>query len=103
MREAVQQATGGGTDAVGTVIGAVWGFVGGVFGLVTILILAFYLLRRRRAASCAPFVRLFPRSERAARRRCAAGASPTKVSAWLGGQLLLGGDHRHARRRSGCG
>ena len=47
--EAVQQAQrAGGSDAVGTVIGAVWGFVGGVFGLVTILILAFYSDARRR-------------------------------------------------------
>ena len=32
-----------------------------------------------------------------------ATACTTKVSAWLGGQLLLGGHHRHAPPRSACG
>ena len=31
--EAVQQAPGGGSDAVGTVVAAIWGIVGGVFGV----------------------------------------------------------------------
>jgi predicted PurR-regulated permease PerM len=86
--EAVRRANGaGGPDAVGTVIGAVWGFFGGVFGLVTILILAFYFMldaeRFRRW-----FVRLFPRAEQP---RVEEGCRriSTKVSAWLGGQLLL--------------
>jgi len=88
LGEAVQQANGqGGSDAVGTVIGAVWGFFGGVFGLVTILILAFYLMldaeRFRRT-----FVRLFPRAERR-RVEDACQRISAKVSAWLGGQLLL--------------
>jgi predicted PurR-regulated permease PerM len=86
--EAVQQANGQ-SDAVGTVIGAVWGFFGGVFGLVTILILAFYLMldadRFRRT-----FVRLFPRPERR-RVEDACQRISNKVSAWLGGQLLLAG------------
>jgi predicted PurR-regulated permease PerM len=42
--EAVRQAPAAGSDAVGTVLSAIWGFVGGVFGVVTILIVAFYLL-----------------------------------------------------------
>lgn len=87
--EAVQQAPGAGSDAVGTVVGAVWGFVGGVFGVVTILILAFYLmLDAERIART--FVRLFPRDEQP-RVEDACRRISTKVSAWLGGQLLLAG------------
>ena len=86
--EALQRANGqGGSDAVGTVIGAVWGFFGGVFGLVTILILAFYLmLDATRLAQT--FVRLFPRAERP-RVEDACRRVSNKISAWLGGQLLL--------------
>jgi predicted PurR-regulated permease PerM len=86
--EAVRQAPVGGTDAVTTVVSAIWGFVGGVFGIVTILIVAFYLLVDAdnivRAA-----VRLFPRQERA-RVRDASRRAGEKVSAWMAGQLLLG-------------
>ena len=87
--EAVQRAPGAGPDAVETLVGAIWGFFGGVFGLVTILILAFYfMLDAERFAH--GFVRLFPRSERP-RVEDACRRVSTKVSAWLGGQLLLGG------------
>ena len=87
--EAVQQATsaGGGSDAVSTVLGALWGFVGGVFGLITILILAFYLLLDSRALF-RRFVSLFPAAERE-RVEDACHRVATKVSAWLAGQLLL--------------
>src|SRR5881397_2292466 len=45
LQEAVQSAPpGSGGSAVNTVLSAVWGLVGGVFGVVTILILSFYLL-----------------------------------------------------------
>jgi predicted PurR-regulated permease PerM len=86
VRDAVQQ-TAGGTDAVGTVVGAIWGFVGGVFGLLTILILAFYFLVDS-SSLVRTFVRLFPRGERP-RVEDACLRVSTKVSAWLGGQLLL--------------
>ena len=89
LMEAVARAprTGGG-EAVGTVVGAVAGVVGGLFGLITILILTFYLLveadNLRRT-----MLRLFPAQNRA--RVAAASRDITvKVSAWLGGQLLLG-------------
>ena len=87
MREAVEQAPGTRTDAVGTIVGALWSFVGGIFGLVTILILAFYLMVDS-SNIVNVFVRLFPRGRRR-RVREACDSVSTKVSAWLGGQLLL--------------
>ena len=86
--EAVQQTTQGtSSDAVTTVIGAVSGFVGGVFGLLTILILAFYLLLDSRTLF-RNFVSLFPKGERD-RVEDVCRRISTKVSAWLAGQLLL--------------
>jgi predicted PurR-regulated permease PerM len=89
MQEAVEQAPGTKTDAVGTILGALWSVVGGIFGLVTILILAFYLMVDSDNI-VGVFVRLFPRGRRT-RVREACGSISTKVSAWLGGQLLLAG------------
>jgi predicted PurR-regulated permease PerM len=87
VREAVEQAPGTGGDAVTTIIGAVWGVVGGVFGIITVLIITFYLLVDADAI-VRTFLRLFPVSERGrAHDGCREVAS--KVSAWLGGQLLL--------------
>lgn len=63
VQEAVQKSPVGSSDAVGTIIGAVWGFLGGLFGFVTILILSFYLLLDSNSFVRA-FVRLFPRPER---------------------------------------
>ena len=86
--EAIQQTTtSGGTDAVSAVVGAVWGFVGGVFGLVTILILAFYLLLDSRSLF-RNFLTVFPRAERD-RVEDASRRISGKVSAWLAGQLML--------------
>ncbi len=89
VREAVQQAPGGGSDAVGTLIGAVTGLVGGLFGFVTILLLAFYFLVDAEGI-LNTFRRLFPRSEQP-RVADACVRISAKVSAWLGGQLLLAG------------
>ena len=90
LKEAVARAPGtGGGEAVGTVIGAVVGVVGGIFGLVTILILTFYILVEADSLRDT-MLRLFPRPDRP--RVAAASRDITeKVSAWLGGQLLLGG------------
>ena len=91
LREAVQRApvgVGAGTDTVGTVFGAIAGVVGGVFGFVTILILTFYFLVEADSLRGA-MLRLFPRGQRD--RAAAASRDITvKISAWLGGQLLLG-------------
>jgi predicted PurR-regulated permease PerM len=85
--DVIRQAPVGGSDAVGTVLQAVWGFIGGLFGAVTILILSFYLLAHS-ANLVRGFVKLFPRSERL-RVEDACLRVTAKVSAWLGGQLLL--------------
>jgi predicted PurR-regulated permease PerM len=89
VREAVEQAPSAvtGADAVGTVLGAIWGLVGGVFGLVTILILAFYLLLDSENI-VRTFVRLFPKGEQP-RVEGACRRVTTKVSGWVGGQILL--------------
>jgi len=86
-QEAVQQTGGAAPDAVGILVGAVFGFVGGVFGLVTILVLAFYLMVDGENL-VALFVRLFPHMRRA-RVEDACRRVTSKISAWLGGQLLL--------------
>jgi predicted PurR-regulated permease PerM len=90
LREAVARApVSGGGEAVGTVLGAVIGVAGGVIGLVTLLILTFYILVDADALLDG-MLRLFAPRERA--RVAAASRDVTlKVSAWLGGQLLLGG------------
>jgi predicted PurR-regulated permease PerM len=90
-REAVERAPGSGnTQAVGrTVLSAVAGLVGGIVGFLTILILTFYFLVEAKALR-STLLQLFPRRNRA-RVDAAAGAITTKVSAWLGGQLLLAG------------
>ncbi|HEY1302803.1 MAG TPA: AI-2E family transporter [Vicinamibacterales bacterium] len=86
--EAVRQAPVGGSDAVETLLGALWGIVGGVFGVVTILIVAFYMLVDS-SNIVSTFVRAFPRAERARVSAACADVS-AKVSAWLAGQLFLG-------------
>ncbi len=90
-QEAVQQTAGnsGAQDTIGLVIGAVFGFVGGVFGLITILVLAFYFLVDS-SGLVTVFLRLFPRETRP-QVQDACRRVTNKVSAWLGGQLLLAG------------
>lgn len=89
LKEAVERAPGAGGDAVGTVAAAVFGFVGGLVGLITILILTFYLLVEADSIRDG-FLRLFPARNRA-RIAKASGEVTIKVSAWLNGQLLLAG------------
>jgi predicted PurR-regulated permease PerM len=87
LKEAIQQAPGKPTDAVGTIMTALWGFFGGVVGVATILILTFYLLIEADGL-VAGFVRLFPRDRRA-RVAGVAHDIARKVAAWLAGQFLL--------------
>ena len=90
-RQAVEKADvsgGGGERAVGTVVTAVTGVAGGLFGLFTILVLTFYFLveagRLRES-----LLQFFARRNRA-RVDAAIRDITLKVSAWLGGQLMLG-------------
>ena len=86
--ELLKQAPAGSTDAVTTVLAAIWSIVGGVFGLVTILLLTFYLLvDSERLFNL--FVKLFPPSQRQ-RVSNVSELMAVKISAWLGGQILLG-------------
>ena len=79
--------SGGATAAVSTLFGAVRNVLGGVFAIVTLVLLTFYMLVDSREIFSF-FVRLFPRRHRA--QVAAISATVTdKVSAWLGGQLLL--------------
>ena len=88
FKDLLQQAPAGGGDAVGVVMGALWGFVGGIFGIISILLLTFYMLvDADRVFSF--FVQLFPKRDR--NRVSAIGEKvAVKISAWLGGQMLLG-------------
>ena len=88
LQEALEKApVGSSADYVTTVLGALWGVLGGVVGVVTILILTFYLLVEAETI-LATFVRLFPRRRRS-RVEAVSREITHKVSAWLGGQLLL--------------
>jgi predicted PurR-regulated permease PerM len=87
MREAVARAPGTGGDAVQKVGSALGHVAGGIFGVFTILILTFYLLVdswNMRAQA----LRLFPAKHRT-RVDAASRDAMGKISAWLGGQLLL--------------
>ena len=91
FQQAVQRApAAGGSEVIGrTVFSAVVGLAGGIFGLLTILILTFYLLVE--AGTLRRFlISLFPRGSRT-RVDAATRTITEKVSAWLGGQMLLAG------------
>jgi predicted PurR-regulated permease PerM len=92
FRQAVERAPGGvgGSAMIGrTLFSAIVGVAGGIFGLLTILILTFYLLVEAGSLRRL-LLQLFPFRSRA-RVDAAARDITTKVSAWLGGQLLLAG------------
>lgn len=87
MREAVERAPGSGGDAVSQVARTAASLAGGIFGILTILILTFYMLVDSWALRESA-LRLFPKKHRA-RADAASRQVMSKVSAWLGGQLLL--------------
>jgi predicted PurR-regulated permease PerM len=78
-----------GADAVGTAVGAAWGVAGGIVGVVTIVVLSLYLVIEAEQ-TLGTFVRLFPRERRPAVDAVARKIT-FRVSAWLRGQVLLGG------------
>jgi predicted PurR-regulated permease PerM len=89
LAELVKQAPmAGSADAVTTVLFALWGIVGGVFGVVTILLLTFYFLVDSENLFNL-LVRLFPPAQRP-RVAKVGELVAVKISAWLGGQILLG-------------
>ena len=90
LEEAVQNAPSGtGGNAVGTVLVAISSLIGGIFGLITILILTFYLLIEA-GAMFEYLVRFVPARRRGdvATRRA---RRSSKVSAWLRAQFVLAG------------
>jgi len=90
LQEAVENAPkGAGGNAVGTVLVAISSLIGGIFGLITILILTFYLLVEAQAMF-EYFVRFAPVSRRADI-ATVAREMVSKVSAWLRAQFLLAG------------
>lgn len=86
-RDAIEQAPGGGEETLGPVLAAVSGFVGGMFGVITMLILTFYLLIDAEPLF-GTLLRLFP-VQRRARVAEVAREITIKVSAWLIGQFVL--------------
>jgi len=90
LAEAVSSAPeGASTNAVGTVLIALSSIVGGLFGLITILILSFYLLIE--AQSMFQYVVRFIPVGRRADVATAAREAVSKVSAWLRAQFVLAG------------
>jgi predicted PurR-regulated permease PerM len=88
LEEAVQNAPSGtGGNAVGTVLVAISGLIGGVFGLITILILSFYFLVE--AQSMFEYLIRFVPAGRRADVSTALRQAVSKVSAWLRAQFLL--------------
>jgi predicted PurR-regulated permease PerM len=90
LEEAVQNAPSGtGGNAVGTVLVAISSLLGGVFGLITILILSFYLLIEAQPMFDS-LIRFVPEGRRA-HVATAARQAVIKVSAWLRAQFVLAG------------
>ena len=90
LQEAVQNApAGSGGNAVNTVLVAIWSVVGGVFGIVTILILSFYFLVEAPGL-LDHITRLVPAQTRG---HFAAISQEIvkKVSSWLRAQFILAG------------
>jgi predicted PurR-regulated permease PerM len=88
LKDVLSQAPAGSAGAVGTLLVAVWSIVGGLLGLLSILLLTFYLLVEWHGILNL-FIRLFPRRRRKRVTEVSSRVA-VKISAWLGGQLLLG-------------
>lgn len=90
LQEAVQNVPpGAGGNAVSAVLLAISSVIGGVFGIVTVLILSFYLLIE--AESLFSYVMRFVPEPRRVRVGTVAREAVRKVSAWLRAQLMLAG------------
>jgi predicted PurR-regulated permease PerM len=84
-----EAAAGTAPTAVGTVLVALWSVGGGLFGIITIIILSFYLLIEAESIFDF-FMRFVPDAQRPSV-AAASRAAATKVSAWLRAQLVLAG------------
>ena len=90
LEEAVQNAPSGtGGNAAATVLIAISSLLGGVFGLITVLILTFYLLIE--AGTMFDYLIRFVPHGRRADIGVAARQGVAKVSAWLRAQFILAG------------
>jgi predicted PurR-regulated permease PerM len=89
LEEAVQNAPAGTSNAAGAVLVAISSLIGGIFGLITILILTFYLLIEAQSMFDY-FLRFVPPARRADV-TVAAREAVSKVSAWLRAQFVLAG------------
>ena len=87
LREAIERAQGPGGAAAEKVAGAVLGLAGGIFGILTILVLSLYILIDADNLRTS-MLRLFPAEQRP-RVSAVSREAMVKVSAWLGGQILL--------------
>jgi len=87
LREAIERAQGPGGAAAEKVAGAVLGLAGGIFGILTILVLSLYILIDADNVRTS-MLRLFPAEQRP-RVAAVSREAMVKVSAWLGGQILL--------------
>ena len=84
----IKQVPTTGGSLVSVVLATVGGVLGGIFGFVSILLLTFYFLVESENI-LRLFVRLFP-GERREQVASVIEKAAEKISAWLGGQLLLG-------------
>jgi len=90
LAEAVQTVpTGSSANAVGTVLVALSTFAGGIFAVITVLILSFYFLIE--AGAMFEYLMRFVPAGRRADVATAAREAVVKVSAWLGAQIMLAG------------
>lgn len=90
LEQAVENAPNGtGANAVGTVLVAISTLIGGVFGLITILILSFYFLIEAQVMF--EYLIRFVPPQRRGDVATAARQAVTKVSAWLRAQFILAG------------
>ena len=90
LAEAVSSApSGSGGNAVGTVLVAISSLIGGIFGLITILILTFYLLIE--AGTMFHYLMRFVPLGRRGDVATVARQAVYKVSAWLRAQFILAG------------
>ena len=88
FEQAVQNApTSAGANAVGTVLVALSSLIGGIFGLLTILILSFYFLIE--ASTMSDYLTRFIPAEQRHTVATATRQAVAKVSAWLQAQFLL--------------